>query len=189
MSKKNNLILWNQVCDSDPKTLKKLNFGGFKPTVIDAQSQVKKATEIFGPMGIGWGIEKETRHFEEGMLFYSAILWYKLDGETGAVAICSDIKIKNDCMKSVQTDALTKGLSRIGFNSDVFENQWDGDKYIGLSKEKPTTKESIKKKFTENTTKEKNTSFNDFCYSRYEKVKYGFDTIKKKSYAQCTNQE
>lgn len=193
--------IWNQVCDSDPKTLKKLQYG-FKPTVIDAQSQLKKATEIFGPMGLGWGIKNETRHFEDGWIFYSAILWYKDGDQIGEVAICSDNQIKNDCMKSCQTDALTKGLSRIGFNSDVFENQWDGDKYIGLSKERPAKmpggmsdvayeqeKQYDGTEGMSNAELAKAMSGNDITFQPTDKVQFGFPALKKKTYAQCTKSE
>ena len=206
--------IWNQVCDSDPKTLKKLEYG-FKPTVIDAQSQLKKATEMFGPMGIGWGIKDEIRHFEDKWIFYSAILWYKDGDQVGEVAICSDNQIKNDCMKSCQTDALTKGLSRIGFNSDVFENQWDGDKYIGLAKEKKPKKitqpvEGInvnvkpkqpggmsdvaleqEKQYdgSEGLDLEKLMVSDAITFQPTDKVQYGFPTLRKKTYAQCTKSE
>ena len=190
--KNKNLKLWDQVCVSDQKTLKKLSYG-FKPTVIDAQSQVKRATEIFGPMGIGWGIEKEARHFEEGKIFYSGVLWYVLEEQRGEVAICSDVDIKNDCMKSAQTDALTKGLSRLGFNSDVFENQWDGNKYVGEPKRQPGGVSDNLKPFDDGTEGMSDSDLKKEMtgptYQPTDKVKFGFPAIKQKQYSQCTKAE
>ena len=49
------MVLWESVCETDPKYTKKVNQrGGF--TAIGAQSQVMKATEMFGAFGQGWGV-------------------------------------------------------------------------------------------------------------------------------------
>ena len=49
-----NTTIWDQVCKTDPRHTKKVNQrGGF--TAIDAHYQVQRATEVFGPVGIGWG--------------------------------------------------------------------------------------------------------------------------------------
>ena len=76
-NKNNNMKIWDQVCQTEPKYTRKVNQrGGF--TAIGAQSQVQKATEIFGAMGTGWGIEEERidRWREEGLVVYQATLWY-----------------------------------------------------------------------------------------------------------------
>ena len=38
--------------------------------------------------------------------------------------------VDEDYAKKVATDALTKGLSKWGFNADVFEGKFDDDKYV-----------------------------------------------------------
>ena len=134
---KNNLELWDSVSTTDPKYTKKVNQrGGF--TAIAAQSQVQKATEVFGIMGHGWGVEDEKFTVVEGttMVLYTANLWYKLDTRTGAIPIHSSIKYgangryDDDFSKKVATDALTKGLSKLGFNADVFMGLFDDNKYV-----------------------------------------------------------
>lgn len=93
------------------------------------------ATEIFGPMGTGWGVDNEK--FKEVMvgtnlwIIYTAKLWYKdpLTEKIGEISLASDIQFKSDAIKSVSTDALTKGLSQLGFNADVFLGDWDDNKY------------------------------------------------------------
>ena len=53
----NNTELWDSVEKTDPKFTKKVNQrGGF--TAIGAQYQMRKATESFGPYGIGWGVKE-----------------------------------------------------------------------------------------------------------------------------------
>ena len=51
MAKNKNLELWKSVETTDPEFTKKVNQrGGF--TAIAAQSQLMKATEVFGPFGV-----------------------------------------------------------------------------------------------------------------------------------------
>jgi len=134
---KNNLELWDSVSTTDPKYTKKVNQrGGF--TAIAAQSQVQKATEVFGIMGHGWGVEDEKFTVVEGttMVLYTANLWYKFNTRAGSIPIHSSIKYgangryDDDFSKKVATDALTKGLSKLGFNADVFMGLFDDNKYV-----------------------------------------------------------
>ena len=48
-----NMDIWDKICESDPKYLKKISFGPRSFTAIDPQYQVMKMTEQFGPVGIG----------------------------------------------------------------------------------------------------------------------------------------
>ena len=134
---KNNLELWDTVETTDPQYTKKVNQrGGF--TAIAAQSQVKRATEVFGIMGHGWGVENEKFTTVEGttMVLYTANLWYKFNTRAGSIPIHSSIKYgangryDDDFSKKVATDALTKGLSKLGFNADVFMGLFDDNKYV-----------------------------------------------------------
>jgi len=135
--KKDKLKLWNTVETTDPKYTKKVNQrGGF--TAIAAQSQIKKATEVFGPAGIGWGVKNEEFTNIEGttLVLYTSTLWYVFNSETGEFPIHSSIKYgangryDDDFAKKVATDALTKGLSKLGFNADVFMGLFDDNKYV-----------------------------------------------------------
>jgi len=135
MSNKN-MKLWEQVCETDPKHTKKVNQrGGF--TAIDAQYQVKRATEMFGPIGLGWGVKNEVfTPMTNGMALYQAEFWYSSSGDDGCFPINSSIamqkngRLDEEFAKKVSTDALTKGLSKMGFNSDIFEGKFDDNRYI-----------------------------------------------------------
>ena len=59
MTHKKNMVLWNQVCETDPKYTKKLTYGA-KLTTIDAQSQILRATEIWGAFGGNWDLSQRT---------------------------------------------------------------------------------------------------------------------------------
>ena len=45
-------------------------------------------------------------------------------------------RVDDDCIKKVATDALTKGLSKLGFNADVFMGRFDDNKYVDASGQK-----------------------------------------------------
>lgn len=156
-----NMQLWNAVEKTDPKYTKEVGFGR-KFTSINAQYQIMTATEQFGSIGDGWGVTSEK--FEivcEGLLGYQAIFWYMIGDERGQFDLNSSIKthtnagkLDDECYKKVSTDALTKGLSKLGFNADIFLGKWDDNRYVNQVKEeykKPSMevthpKNSFKKK-------------------------------------------
>ena len=130
------MTLWEKVSETNPQHTKSVNQrGGF--TAIGAQYQVKKATEMFGPIGIGWGVKNEVfTPMANGMALYQSEFWYKSQDGDGSFPINSSIamqkggRIDDDFAKKVTTDALTKGLSKLGFNSDIFEGKFDDNKYV-----------------------------------------------------------
>ena len=148
-----NMQLWNKVCKTDPKHTKPTTLNNRKITAIDPQYQRMCATEQFGPFGIGWGVIDESWSYmdfpnQTKLGTYSAKLWYKLGGEGGELPITSNIKIAyvtnggkgylmidDEYAKKAQTDAITKGLSALGFNADVFMGLYDDNKYVQQMRE------------------------------------------------------
>ena len=58
--KPDNMELWNQVCETNPEDTKPFKGkGGFRGTAIAAQTQRKRATELWGPFGAEWGVNSE----------------------------------------------------------------------------------------------------------------------------------
>ena len=117
--KNKNLFLWEQVETTDPEFTTKVNQrGGF--TAIGAQYQIKNATEVFGAFGHGFGVKDEqyTPILNDTLIVYTATFYYKYEDEAGDVngefPISSSIrvmmgsKLDDDCIKKVQTDAITK---------------------------------------------------------------------------------
>ena len=148
-----NLKLWNSVEKTDPKHTKKAKIGQMTITAIAPQYQRKNATEVFGPYGLGWGVENESwdfMDFTNGTKIgtYSAVLWYDYEGKRGELPITSNIKVcyitrngegylmvDDEFAKKGQTDAITKGLSTLGFNADVFMGLYDDSKYVNQMRE------------------------------------------------------
>jgi len=139
MSKKkeennNNLDLWNKVCKTDPKDTKQVSQrGGF--TAIDANSQFRKATEVFGPIGVGWGAKIVDVNFtQNGMVAIQIDFWQgNPDNKFPAFGCCklgTADRPDEDAFKKALTDAETKALSQLGFNHDVFQGKFDDNKYV-----------------------------------------------------------
>ena len=139
-NKPSNMELWNQVCTTDPAVTKRVNQrGGF--TAICAQSQLKRATELWGPYGSTWGVRElksAAMHNAAGEpieVAANGAFWYP----GGEFPISTDIAYRpgNDTMKKLLTDLTTKALSKLGFNSDVFEGKFDDNKYVEGLKNPP----------------------------------------------------
>jgi hypothetical protein len=141
------LELWNKVCKSDPKYLKKISFGARSFTAIDPQYQIRSATEQFGPVGIGWGWVSTTHFvpFANGdtAVVCDVSVWHgSRENIFGPFPGCRKFfdsktgRTNEDAPKMAVTDALTKALSHIGFNADVFLGEMDGNKYAADSGKK-----------------------------------------------------
>ena len=128
-----NMKLWNEVCTTDPDITRRVTQrGGF--TAIDAQAQLKQATEIFGPYGKDWGIDNlkySSVKDPEGNIIEVSLMarFYYTDGE---FPMATDMRYRpgDDCHKKLLTDLRSKCLSTLGFNSDVFEGKFDDNKYV-----------------------------------------------------------
>ena len=179
MAKKDNMKLWQSVETTDPNFTKKVNQrGGF--TAIGAQYQLRTATETFGPFGTGWGVKDERieKWEDAGLAVYTGTLWYipaefkkgipVIKEEPSEFPIHSSIKyhsngrVDDDFMKKVATDALTKGLSKLGFNADVFMGKFDDNKYVNkLTNMNGTWKKAVSDK-AEKLNKEDKESIMNF---------------------------
>lgn len=52
-----NLKLWRSVMRTDPRFTKEITGTGFDGTSVNAEYMLMRATELFGPLGSGWGYE------------------------------------------------------------------------------------------------------------------------------------
>lgn len=131
---KQNMQIWDSVNRTDPAHTKAVGFGrGF--TAIDAHYQIMRATETFGAVGTGWGYEV-VYHIQDKMLLAEVSIWHGSRSNTFG-PICSIAPLYNkkdqlddDAGKKAMTDALTKGLSHLGFSADVFLGKFDDNKYV-----------------------------------------------------------
>ena len=159
METKDNLKLWNKVEKTNPKYTKKAKVGGNSITAISPQFQVMNATEQFGSYGSKWGFRnivldysitntpmilsvtdwntKVTTDVKSilGLVGFKATFFYP-EGEfeiTNSIKIFTDnkhSKIDDNYAKKLETDALTKALSKLGFNADIFLGKFDDVRYV-----------------------------------------------------------
>lgn len=66
MCNKENLHIWNHANKMDPKFLKPDDSGGRPSFSVNSYWIFMKATELFGPMGEGWGYDIVEDRFDEG---------------------------------------------------------------------------------------------------------------------------
>lgn len=148
-----NTDLWDSVFKTDPKYTKGFSrAGGFKGTAISPMYLMHRATETFGPIGIGWGFRELESKIEAGVWFSKVQLWYLYNtkrGEVeqwGATVLTGTNKngafVDEEAAKKSVTDGVTKCLSYIGFAADVHIGLFDDSKYVaGLKEEKTKQQE------------------------------------------------
>ena len=140
----NNLDIWNRVEKSEPKFLKKVSFGARSFTAIDPMYQIRSATAEFGPIGKGWGWINQTRFIDlsngDKAVVADVQVWHgELINAFGPFTGCRKFfdaakgRLAEDAPKMAVTDGLTKALSHLGFNADVFLGKMDGNKYAADS--------------------------------------------------------
>jgi hypothetical protein len=142
----NHLAIWNQVEATNPEFTKGFNRGGgFKGTATNVTYLVKKATHMFGPVGIGWGWKVLDETIMEGagtdrIHRVKLQFWYMWNGQRGEIEHFGQTtfvgKNKNgaftdeEAPKKSLTDALSKCLSMLGFAADVHMGLYDDNKYV-----------------------------------------------------------
>lgn len=151
-----NLRIWTRVQTTDPTWTKGFSRGGgFKGTAVNHVYQSKRATEIFGPKGIGWGSVVLDERYADGAPIVHAThgvvgrecvhvlrieLWYVLDGQRGSITAYGQTTFvgsnkhgyftDEEAPKKSLTDAESKALSALGFSADVHMGLFDDSKYV-----------------------------------------------------------
>lgn len=152
-----NLSIWTAVETTNPAHTKGFSgrAGGFKGTAMNATWLAQRATELFGPCGIGWGMTVMGEKYVEGAPLLQdgvvighemvhvvhAKLWYLRDGKRGEIEQFGQTQMvmkRNDgrlftdeeAPKKSMTDAMSKCLSMLGFGADIFKGYYDDNKYV-----------------------------------------------------------
>lgn len=142
-----NKALWNTVFMTDPKAVKPITGKQYNGNSPKPYWLIDRATEVFGPVGIGWGCTVKSERFErlsETDVLHVAVVsvWYVFDGKRsetfdqmgGTKAAYKTAKgslmVDEDAGKKSVTDGMVKCLSMIGFAGDIFSGRWDDSKYV-----------------------------------------------------------
>jgi hypothetical protein len=139
-----NLDLWHLVEKTDPAAVRPITGKAYKGNSPKPHWLVQRATEVFGPCGIGWGIEvKDSQYIptEAGTLHSATVrVWYNWHGIRGDVEHVGgtpasgkrrsgEVFYDEDAAKKSVTDGMVKALSMMGFAADIFSGRWDDSKY------------------------------------------------------------
>ena len=146
MSDTDNLALWSAVEKTPPDQTKKITGKTYQGTSPKPHYLVRKATEAFGPCGIGWGFTVVDERVEDGAGGERAHIarvkvWYDWKGKRGEVEHIGGTQFSGtrqsgksftdeDAPKKSVTDALVKALSMLGFAGDIFMGRYDDSKYV-----------------------------------------------------------
>lgn len=153
-----NMRIWEKVQTTDTRFTKDAKVGGQQITSLNGTAMVMKATELFGPVGIGWGWKIIEERFDDGHEIFAGegdkracigreightvkiCLWFMQDGQRGEVEQygCTRYQYKTnygmttdgEAPKKSLTDAIKKALSMLGFSADVFLGMFDDQNYV-----------------------------------------------------------
>lgn len=136
MSNNTNLKLWEQVEKTPKELIEKIDAGdGKELNTVAPINRFKKATELFGVYGKNWGL-KDIKHTEkrifntlilgelEAVFFYTfndTKIEFEISNSTPIVSQeDKKLKVNYTYRKAIETDTITKALSRLGFNADIY---------------------------------------------------------------------
>ena len=142
-----NTALWKRAFTTDPRAVKPITGKQYKGNSPKPYWLIERATQEFGPVGIGWGITVKSERFErlsEHDILHVAVVsvWYMLDGkrsetfdQMGGTKACymtknNGLMVDEDAGKKSVTDGMVKCLSMLGFAGDIFSGMWDDSKYV-----------------------------------------------------------
>lgn len=140
------MSLWDSVKVTDPAAVKKITGKPYQGNSPKPYWLIQRATEVFGPCGIGWGVEVKSESFyrmtdTDVMHTAVVVVWYMLEGKRGSIEQMGQTKacyaksgggmmLDEDAGKKSVTDGMVKCLSMLGFAGDIFSGQWDDSKYV-----------------------------------------------------------
>jgi hypothetical protein len=133
--------LWDKVCTTDKAFTKAVSFGR-KFTAIDPTYQLMEATKLWGPYGKEWMLDavqtrcvhiqcndkERTKNWIETVMVLDGTFVYP--GGSFPIVVDAPWKPGDDTAKKLQTSAISKSLSKLGFNADVFLGKFDDSQYL-----------------------------------------------------------
>ena len=151
-----NMKLWQSVCETDPRAVKPNTGKQYKGNSPKPYWVIQRATEVFGPCGLGWGVQILSERFErfgdEALHIAHVKVWYLQDGVRGEIEQMGQTRaaytsaagkhiVDEDAPKKSATDGMVKCLSMLGFAGDIFSGQWDDSKYVAWAAEETRRRE------------------------------------------------
>ena len=142
-----NLRHWNKFADIDPKFTKPITGKQYKGTSPNPQYVIRCLTELFGPVGVGFGwrvLAEEFTPLGDEILHWCRIEFWHTDrantyegyGQTKALAKTKNgLQSDEDAPKKSLTDAIIKAASHVGIAANIFLGRWDDQKHVDQVKQ------------------------------------------------------
>lgn len=137
--KKDNLELWHKVEKTNPAYTKNAKVSGREITSIAPQYQIMQVTEQFGIYGEKWGFKDIKLSYDLvdkcNLVVFKGTFFFP-NGEFEIINSAklymdrANTMVDGDFAKKIETDTLTKAISKLGFNADIFMGKFDDVKYI-----------------------------------------------------------
>lgn len=131
-----NLKMWEQVQETPKDLISEVEQSdGTKLNTVASINRIKKATEMFGAYGEKWGLKnlehKEQRFFDSLVIAtLDAVFFYEKENKVVEFEISNSLpiislkdkqmQVNHTYRKAIETDTITKALSRLGFNADIY---------------------------------------------------------------------
>lgn len=138
-----NLHLWDKFADIDPKFTKAITGKPYRGTSPNPQYVIRCLTEMFGPVGQGFGWRVVSESFtplgDEVLHWCRIEFWHTVRentfesyGQTKAAYQTrnSGFMVDEDAPKKSLTDAIIKAASQLGIAANIFLGRWDDQKYV-----------------------------------------------------------
>ena len=143
----NNLALWERLGKTDPSQTKGFSrAGGFKGTAIKPIYTEQKMTEVFGPVGKGWGMGQPSFTTVPGndgqvAVYCTVELWWReaetmhgsvfgVGGDMVVVKQSAGLRTDDEAFKKAFTDAVGNAMKHLGMSADVHMGRFDDSKYV-----------------------------------------------------------
>lgn len=149
-----NMRFWSQLEHTDPAQTSPITGkpGLTGKTAIKPMASIKRMTDVFGPIGIGWGTDKPEFRTEcvkdEVIVFCTVGAWFQdsdgihsqlIYGIGGEVVARRGkdgaIRLDDEAYKKAYTDALTNALKHLGVAADVHMGLFEDSKYVKAMRE------------------------------------------------------
>ena len=142
---KHNLRHWDKHADIDPRFTKAITGRDYSGTSPNPQYVIKCLTEIFGPVGqgFGWSVLAEgVERFGDTSIHWCRIQFWHTSrentfesyGQTKFAYMTRGnnayMKVDEDAPKKSLTDAIIKAASHVGIAANIFLGRWDDQKYV-----------------------------------------------------------
>lgn len=103
-------------------------------TTIDAYHVIERLTEVFGLMGLGWGVEDLRYEIHEQSCAAHGTFWYRLHDDKGVIHAVGDSQVIKghvaEAYKKATTNLISKAASYLGVGLSIYQGKGIDDPYL-----------------------------------------------------------